>query len=97
MKLCKRKHQNSPNAKICWVCGQIFEEPKPIFIQKTNTTVPSNLPDVNKVVPGECDKYVGKRERCDDKDPTGYACTFIPNCVVRLDRFKKKPALDVAN
>lgn len=99
-KLCPQGHKNSPTAKSCWVCGQPMDTPapKPTFIQKTNTIVhniPVNLNDVNKVVPGECDKWVGKRERCDDKDPSGHMCTFIANCMTRLNRYYVKPAIDV--
>jgi len=95
-KLCSKGHKNSPNALNCWVCGESIEAPapKPAFIQKTNTVVhniPVNLNDVNKVVPGECERYVGKRERCDDKDLTGYACTFLSNCAVRLKRYQPNP------
>jgi hypothetical protein len=99
-KLCAEGHKNSPTAKWCWVCNGTFDAPapKPVFIQKTNTVVhniPVNLNDVNKVVPGECERYVGKRERCDDKDPTGHLCTFFANCVTRLKRYNVKPAIDV--
>jgi hypothetical protein len=99
-KLCPKGHKNSPNAKTCWVCGEPIEAPapKPTFIQKTNTvvhTTPINLNDVNKVVADECERYVGKRERCDSKDPSGITCGFIHNCAVRLKRYQTKPALDV--
>jgi len=101
-KLCQKGHKNSPTAKNCWVCNEPIEAPapKPTFTQKTNTVVhniPVNLNDVNIVIPGECERYVGKRERCDDKDLTGYACTFIANCAVRLKRYQTKPAIDINN
>ena len=74
-KTCSNGHKNSLNAKACWVCGASMDTPKPTFTQVTNTTVIMAPPvpyigiDVNIVVPGECEKYVGKRERCDEKDP----------------------------
>jgi hypothetical protein len=105
-KLCPNGHKNGPNAKVCWVCGESLEAPpKPTFTQKTNTDViseglnptptPKNFNDVNIVVPSECEKYVGKRERCDEKDPSGLMCTWIHNCAIRLERYKKKQSLDV--
>jgi hypothetical protein len=99
-KLCAHGHKNSPNAKECWVCREsLIQEPKeqPKFIQKTDITVTNNvnLVDVNKVPNYECEKYVGKRERCDEKDPSGLLCAFRPNCMIRLKRFKNKPALDI--
>jgi hypothetical protein len=99
-KLCNHGHKNSPTAKCCWVCGEPIEPPapKPTFTQKTSTVVhniPVNLTDVNKVVSDECERYVGKRERCDDKDPSGHICTFFANCMTRLKRYDVKPAIDV--
>jgi len=99
-KLCPQGHKNSPTAKNCWVCNEPMDAPapKPTFIQKTNTVVhniPVNLNDVNKVVSDECERYVGKRERCDDKDPSGHICTFFANCMTRLKRYYVKPAIDV--
>jgi len=99
-KLCEKGHKNSPTAKNCWVCGKPMDAPvsKPTVIQKTNTVVhniPVNLNDVNKVVSDECERYVGKRERCDDKDPSGHLCTFFANCMTRLNRYQIKPAIDV--
>jgi hypothetical protein len=99
-KLCPQGHKNSPTAKNCWVCNEPMDAPAPkqTFIQKTNTVVhniPVNLNDVNKVVSDECERYVGKRERCDDKDPSGHICTFFANCMTRLKRYYVKPAIDV--
>ena len=99
-KLCPHGHKNSPGAKFCWVCNLTLDAPapKPTFIQKTNTVVhniPVNLNDVNKVTSDECERYVGKRERCDDKDPSGHLCTFFANCMTRLNRYQIKPAIDV--
>ena len=99
-KLCPQGHKNSPTAKNCWVCGLPMDTPapKPTFTQKTNPVVPNipvNFKDVNKVVSDECEWYVGKRERCDDKDPSGHLCTFFANCMTRLKRYQTKPAIDV--
>jgi len=99
-KLCPQGHKNSPTAKNCLVCNEPMDAPAPkqTFIQKTNTVVhniPVNLNDVNKVVSDECERYVGKRERCDDKDPSGHICTFFANCMTRLKRYYVKPAIDV--
>jgi len=100
IKKCSKGHVNGPTAKICWVCSEELDKPKPTFTQITNTTVimepkvPFRGIDVNIVVPGECENYVGKRERCDEKDPTGLPCSWRHNCAYRLKRFSVKPALD---
>ena len=100
-KLCPVGHKNSPNAKNCWVCGRSMDAPAP---PKPEIKPAVNIPvsagparkflDVNIVAPGECERYVGKRERCDEKDPSGHICIFLPNCVTRLNRFKAKSTIE---
>jgi hypothetical protein len=101
VKTCSKGHQNGPTAKECWVCGEPLDQPKPQFIQKTQTTVtmappvPSNWVDLN-IAEEECARYVPGRERCDEKDPSGISCMFLSmGCAIRAKRFKSKTALDV--
>ena len=96
-KLCPNGHKNSPTAKNCWVCGESMDAPapKPIFIQKTNTVVPTTptkkLPDVN-YVEDECKRYVPGRTRCDETDSSGIPCMYLTmGCVMRAKRFGVKP------
>jgi hypothetical protein len=92
-KNCSKGHINGPTAKECWVCREPLDQPKPTFIQKTQTTVTtpttvSNCVDVN-IAEQECARYVPGRQRCDDKDPSGISCMFMSmGCAIRAKRFK---------
>lgn len=94
LKKCSKGHQNSPNAKQCWVCGEdLTPKPEPEFKQITQTTVTApftanpNVLDISIADP-DC-KRQWNRDRCDDKDPSGLPCVFLSmGCGVRAKRFK---------
>src|SRR3990167_6021607 len=56
--LCKKGHKNSPNAKQCWVCADIFTPPK---IVTPTVTAPhcSYLPSAPQVEVVSKDTYAG--------------------------------------